>query len=246
MTAMAEASFPSIYDTFPKGRTNGGISYVNLSDEYIDWLVLANAGMLSRGNLMAFDYALRNLPSQNPMVEIGVFAGLSTNVLTYYRKRLGVTVPFFNCDRWQFEGADGCVGGSDVSHGQYSRLVRDSYLRNVRTFSARDLPHTLELLSDEFFDAWAASQDRRDLFARPVTLGGPISFCYIDGNHSYEFARRDFENTDRFLEPGGFILFDDSADGTKFEVGAVIGEVKRMSNYRVVLKNPNYLVQKIG
>ena len=76
--------------------------------------------------------------------------------------------------------------------------------------------------------------------------GNTNKFCYIDGNHSYEFARRDFENTDRFLEPGGFILFDDSADGTKFEVGAVIDEVKRMSNYRVVLKNPNYLVQKIG
>ena len=244
MTALAEPCVPSIYQSFPAARTNGGLSYINLSDEYVDWLVLANAGMLSRGNLLAFDYALRHLPSQNPMIEVGVFAGLSTNVLTYYRRKLGVTAPFFNCDRWRFEGAEGSVGNSDVSHGQYSRLVRDSYLRNVRTFSARDLPHTIELFSDEFFEAWAAGQERRDLFARPVTLGGPISFCYIDGNHSYEFARRDFENTDRFLEPGGFILFDDSADGTKFEVGAVIDEVKQLPNYRVVLKNPNYLFQK--
>jgi hypothetical protein len=246
MDALAEPLISSMYESFPRSRTNGGISYINLSDEYIDWLVLANAGMLSRGNLLAFDYALRNLPSANPMIEIGVFAGLSTNVLSYYRRKLGVSVPFFNCDRWQFEGAGGNVGDSELSHEAYSAFVRDSYVRNVRTFSVEDLPYTIELFSDEFFAAWGEGQTRRDVFDRKATLGGPISFCYIDGDHSYEFARRDFVNTDRFLEVGGFVLFDDSADGTKFEVGGVIEEVKKMENYRVILKNPNYLFQKIG
>jgi hypothetical protein len=51
---------------------------------------------------------------------------------------------------------------------------------------------------------------------------------------------------DPYLLPRGFILFDDSADGTKFEVGRLVEDVKRRDDYRVVVKNPNYLVQKIA
>jgi hypothetical protein len=40
-------------------------------------------------------------------------------------------------------------------------------------------------------------------------------------------------------------LFDDSADGSHWGVCGVIEEVKRMSNYRMVVKNPNYLFQKV-
>ena len=113
-------------------------------------------------------------------------------------------------------------------------------------FSQHDLPHTIELSADELFAQWDASATVRDCFDRPTTFGGPISFCYIDGDHTYAAARRDFVNTDRHLEPGGFILFDDSADGTKFEVGRVIDDVKRLPNYRIVIQNPNYLFQKLA
>ena len=138
------------------------------------------------------------------------------------------------------------LGQSSVRHADYQRFVRESYIRNVRMFSGRDLPHTIELLSDHFFRAWERNELRTDVFGRPSTLGGPIGFCYIDGDHSYKQSKRDFENADRHLLPGGFILFDDSADGTKFEVGRLIEEVKRRDDYRVVVKNPNYLVQKLA
>ena len=55
-----------------------------------------------------------------------------------------------------------------------------------------------------------ASGRRSDVFGRSFQLGGPISFCYIDGNHTDDLAKRDFENCDRYLEKGGFVLFDDS------------------------------------
>jgi predicted O-methyltransferase YrrM len=238
-------SIADIYAHFPTARTTSGIPFINIADEYVDWLTFINPGMLAKGNLLSFDYALSHLPSHNPMLEIGVFAGLSTNLLTYYRARHNVTNTFINCDRWQFEGAQGNVGDSTLSHADYRTFVRDSYLRNVNMFSANDLPHTIERSSDELFAHWNQRTTLKDLFGRPTQLGGPISFCYIDGDHSYEPARRDFKSTDRHLEPGGFILFDDSADGTKFEVGRVVEEVKRLPNYRVVIKNPNYLVQKL-
>lgn len=243
--AAAEPTIEQLYRDAPVARTGGGTRYIDLTDEYVSWLTFANAGMLNKGNLLCFDYALRNLPSRNPIVEIGAFCGLSTNLLTYYKRRYGARNALFNCDAWRFEGAAGKVGDSDLSHEDYRQFVRDSYLRNVRLFSRDDLPHTIETLSDEFFVAWAESRSTTDLFGRPVSLGGSISFCYIDGDHSYESAVRDFRNTDRFLEPGGFVLFDDSADGSKWEVTRVVDEVKRLGAYRVVIQNPNYLFQKL-
>ena len=238
----------SLYAEFPRRRTGSRIEYIDLSDEFINWLCFANAGMLNRGNLMCFDYALANLPSQAPLVEIGSFCGLSTNLLGYFKRRHNVTNQLFTSDGWQFEGADpgGVVGDSSITHADYRRFVKESFCRNVRMFSANDLPHTVEMLSDDFFCAWDSGENATDVFNRPVTLGGPIAFCYIDGDHRYAPARRDFLHADRHLQPGGFILFDDSADGSHWEVCRVIEEVKRLSNYRVVIKNPNYLVQKIA
>jgi Methyltransferase domain len=240
-----EQPIAELYKDYPIGRTGSGIEYINLTDSYIAFLSFVNAGMLNKGNLMCFDYAIRNLPSNNPIVEIGSFCGLSTNLLAYFKKKHRVSNPIFNCDKWEFEGAAGNVGESDITHADYRAFARDSYIRNVKMFSRNGLPHTVEALSDEFFTAWGAGTTVTDVFGRTTKLGGPISFCYIDGNHSYEFARSDFLNTDRFLEPGGFVLFDDSADGSHWEVCRVVEEVKRMPNYRLVVKNPNYLFQKV-
>jgi hypothetical protein len=245
--ASAQAPIEDLYKQFPLSKTNSGIKYIDLSDGYTAWLGYANAGMLNKGNLLCFDYALRHLPSKNPMVEIGLFAGLSTNLLTYFKQKHGVTNTLFNCDKWIFESSgEGSLCGGPVTHAQYRTFVRDSYIRNVRTFSHESLPHTIEAFSDEFFTAWREGRTTTDVFGRTAQLGGPISFCYIDGNHTYDFAKRDFEHTDQFLEPGGFVLFDDSADGSIWEVSRVIEEVKKLPNYRFVVKNPNYMFQKVA
>jgi len=241
-----DQSIQELYKDYPLGRTGSGLEFINLMDDYLAYLSFANAGMLNKGNLLCFDYAIRNLPSKNPMVEIGSFSGLSTNIIAYFRRKHGVENELFTCDKWEFEGADGNVGDSDIPHDEYREFVKASYIRNVRMFSRSALPRTIELLSDDFFSAWGRRQTVTDVMGRPAQLGGPISFCYIDGNHGYDFSRRDFLNTDRFLEPGGFVLFDDSADGSPWEVCRVIEEVKLLANYRFVVKNPNYLFQKLA
>lgn len=52
-----------------------------VSDEYISWLSFANAGMLHAGNIYTMNYAIENLPSNSPVLEIGIFCGLSTYVI---------------------------------------------------------------------------------------------------------------------------------------------------------------------
>jgi len=215
--------------------------------EHLSWLTLANAGMMDRGNVACFDFAIRNLPSDAPIVEIGSFCGLSTNAITYLKRIHGVTNRLVTCDKWVFEGSeDGPTldPTSPITHAAYREFVMRSFRQNVELFSAEDLPHTIEVFSDEFFDLWANGRTVADVFGRDVTCGGPISFCYIDGNHSYDFAKRDFQNTDRFLEKGGFILFDDSGDGSGWEVCNVVKEVRASGKYELIANNPNYFFRK--
>ena len=215
--------------------------------EYMSWLTFANAGMLTRGNVYCMDYAVRKLPSAAPIVEIGSFCGLSTNLIIYLKEKHEKNNTLVTCDKWIFEGSEsgGKLGDSkNITHEEYRQFVKDTFLRNTRMFSRHDLPFTIEVFSDEFFNLWAVSEKCHDVFGRKVQLGGPISFCYIDGNHSYEFARRDFENCDKFLESGGFILFDDSADGSKWDVCRVVQEVLQSGDYDLVTKNPNYFFRK--
>ena len=111
-------------------------------------------------------------------------------------------------------------------------------------FCKTDLPYTIEADSDTFFKQWSAAESVTDVFGRNVDMGGALSFCYIDGNHTYDCAKRDFVNADQYLSPRGFILFDDSGDGSGWEVCKVVEEVLKSGSYHLIAKNPNYLVQK--
>jgi hypothetical protein len=215
-----------------------------LHDAYIDWLMLANAGMQDPGNLYLFDLAIRNAP-EAPMLEIGSFCGLSTNIVQYLKRKHGRTVPLFSCDKWIFEGsADPLPATAGASHDDIRKYVMECFARSVRTFSSSDLPFSIEATSDEFFRKWETRTQVSDVFGRSVALGGPLGFCFIDGNHTEDYASRDFDHCDQYLVPGGFILLDDSGDASAWEVKEVIRRVKRDDRYEVVAKNPNYLVRK--
>jgi predicted O-methyltransferase YrrM len=215
-----------------------------LQDDYVEWLMLANAGMQHPGNLYLFDLAIRTAPDA-PMLEIGSFCGLSTNIIQYFKRKHSRTVPLFTCDRWIFEGAENPLPPSaSVSHGDIRDYVMESFERSVHRFNNGDLPFTIEATSDEFFQQWKRGDEVPDIFGRDVSLGGPLGFCFIDGNHSEAYALRDFEHCDQYLLPGGLILFDDSGDESDWEVKKVIRRIKRGGRYEVVAKNPNYLLHK--
>ena len=218
-----------------------------LNDEYINWLCYANPGMLERGNLYSIDYAISHLPSSAPILEIGTFCGLSTNVITHFKRKHGVGNPLITCDKWEFENVNGRanIADSPILFSDYKAFSKQSYIRNIKMFSPDDLPFTVEMTADEFFDAWKAHKECADVLGRTRTLGGPFSFCYIDGNHTYEFAKRDFLNCDSYLEKGGFILFDDSTLG-EFTLHKLMPEIATLGRYRLVAQNPYHLFQKLG
>lgn len=219
---------------------------IDISDEYINWLCFANAGMLHRGNLYSFEFAIQNIQSQYPIVEIGSFCGLSTNAINYYLHKNGKINKLITCDNWDFEGAKmgENLGNSTISHLIYRKFVKETYMRNIKMFSKNNLPYTIEVNSDKFFEIWENETKTKDIFQRDIKPGGKISFCYIDGDHTYENSKRDFENTDKYLEKGGFILFDDSSDNSNLGCAKLMKEILSNSDYELVIKNPNYLFRK--
>ncbi len=220
---------------------------IHSPETYIEWLSFANAGMLNKGNVYCFGYAIKNMPTINPVFEIGSFCGLSANVISYFLNKHNKPNKLITCDKWIFEGTDSNDGiGNGINFPEYSLFVKESFKRNVQFFGHGNLPYTIELFSDDFFSIWKDELSVKDIFGRDIQLGGNISFAYVDGNHSYDYCKRDFENVDRYLDTGGFILFDDSSDGSSFESALFMKEVLKNRRYELVIKNPNYLFKKIG
>ena len=213
---------------------------------YLRWLNFANAGILEIGHWHLMDLAVRELPTDDPVLEIGSFAGQSTNVLAYFLRQHSRPNPLFTVDPWQFEDTAGLdtIPESEITFASYRNLVRDQFLQNVRFWSGDRLPHTIEATSDDFFAAWAAGEERVDVFERPVRLGGPLSFAFIDGGHTYEQARRDFENVDRQLVPGGFVLLDDSTEEGPFPGVFRVAREALAAGYELADANPNHLLRK--
>jgi len=226
---------------------------IDISDDFTYRLTQVNPGMMDSGNLHLFDYAIKNLPTDDPILEIGAFMGLSTNLISYYKLKNNKKNRFITCDKWDysFKGLGSKkLGYSNITGEDWGKYVKECFLRNVAFFSKGDLPIVIQEYSNSFFDLWESNQNCKSLFGEEIQLGGPFSFCFIDGNHEYEFVKDDFLHCDAHLVNKGFIMFDDSS---KYKgspgVKRLIKELKENNTfgnkYEIVSINPNYLIKKL-
>lgn len=70
--------------------------------------------------------------------------------------------------------------------------------------------------------------------------------AFIDGDHSYEGVKKDFENIVKYISPKGHILFHDSCSTREFatfhpEIDRLLNEI-RMSDKLLVVKEIGSLV----
>jgi Methyltransferase domain len=226
-------------------RIFAAIFWRDASDAYTDALRSAVSGQLNPGNLLCFEHAIRNLPSDAPIVEIGSYCGLSANILSYYKRLHGVQNRLITCDCWELEDRHELIGRSPASWYDYRKYLKRSFVNAATSFSEDDLPCGIAAFSHDFFRSWKEQAVVNDVFDRSIQLGGPISFCYIDGNHSFEGVSQDFENCDQFLESGGYVLFDDSSMWSAHPgVRRLVKSVKELERYELIMRNPNYLFRK--
>ncbi|NEP08248.1 MAG: class I SAM-dependent methyltransferase [Okeania sp. SIO2G4] len=219
------------------------------ADDFIKKICYGNAGMLNMGNIWCFDYAISHIPSKAPIIEIGSFCGLSANVITYIKLKHKKNNPLICIDPWDFsEGNELQKLGEHptLNNKDYGDFVKRSFQENLLLFSSYDLPFAIQITSDNFFRKWNGKEKVNNMFQKTIQLGGDISFAYIDGNHDYDYAYRDFQNVDRCLSIGGFILFDDSADNSGWGVCEVVKELCRNDKYKLIKQNPNYFFKKIN
>jgi hypothetical protein len=211
-------------------------------------------GMLLKGNIPLMELAIKEMPSQGSVLEIGSYGGLSTNLIIYFLKKHHRNNLLFNCDAWIYEGYNDGIeehplfidGRDDVSRADYSVYMKNAFINSIRLLSSKKLPHSFHMDSALFFNKWNSNQTNVDLFGVHTQLGGPISFAYIDGGHSFEVAWNDFKNVADHLVKCGFILLDDSADHMNYGSSKMMEAIKKDKRFKIVSKNPNYLLQKIG
>lgn len=113
-------------------------------DEFLPWLMFANAGMQHPGNLYSMDLAIQGLPSSSSVVEVGSFCGLSTNIISYLLQKYGQPNALVATDPWVFENlsSSGVLGGSCITVDEYTDFVRELFRRNVRFFAPRTAPRS--------------------------------------------------------------------------------------------------------
>lgn len=227
------------------------------NDDFIKRIrsLVIGEGMLKDGNIGLMEYAIQHMPDGGSIIEIGSYGGLSANVLVYLLGKHGKLRPFFTCDAWIYEGyhdhlketPDTFIDGrTDVSRSAYSVYMKGAFIAATKLLSSHHLPHAFHMDSAHFFELWNNQRSETDVFGRNVTLGGPISFAYIDGGHSYEVAWRDFEHVSRNLLLNGFMLLDDSADHLPFGSAKMMATIKADKRFKVIASEPNYLIQKVG
>jgi len=216
-------------------------------DTYLNWLTRILGGWLTPGdgNLAAFDFAISHMPEEGAVLEIGSFLGMSICSMSYLMWMHGRVNPLFSCDPWDFEGTEKPIGGFfDASTPKYRRYCMDIFKRNIELYAEYHLPNAVEEYSHRFLARWAANEEVDDVFGRRVKLGGPLSFVYIDGAHTYEAASGDFRGADPFLVPGGFVFFDDTSEAWGAEMARVVREVENHPHYELIARTPNYFFRK--
>ena len=226
------------------------------SDDFIKRIrsLVIGEGMLKEGNISLMDYAIKNLPEEGSVLEIGSYGGLSANLIIYLMQKHQKSNSFFTCDAWIYEGykdhlQDGndayIDGRKDILRADYSVYLKNAFIHSVKFLSPQNLPFSFHMYSDLFFENWNNHNNDVDIFGRQVSLGGNFGFAYIDGGHSYEIAWKDFNHVAAHLVKHGFILLDDSADGQYFGSARMMDDIKKDKRFKVVAKNPNYLIQKV-
>ncbi len=222
------------------------------SDNFIRRLrsLVIGEGMLHEGNIPLMEFAIKHMPENGSVVEIGSYGGLSTNLIIYLLQKNLKNYKVFNCDAWIYEGFNDnnlfIDGRNDISRENYSLYMKTAFINATKFLSEKSLPHSFHLKSDEFFDKWNNQKLETDLFGNQVKLGGQISFAYIDGGHSFEVAMNDFINVAENMLIGGFVLLDDSSAHLNFGSAQIVNNIKKDPRFVVIAKEPNFLFKKVS
>ena len=101
---------------------------------------------------------------------------------------------------WSKLSDDGIRISVDMPHGEFGRADYDEYKRD----------EYLKSLGSNVHMFWGSSHDYKMLEnVESIIDNNSLDFLFIDGDHTYEGVKQDFEMYKHLVKPGGWIGFHD-------------------------------------
>jgi hypothetical protein len=180
------------------------------------------------------NYLLERLPQDTIGAEIGVHKGDFSNLILQILK----PEKLYLIDPWKHEDSDtykdawygGMAGEGQSEMDARYRGVLERFKSNISSGQVEVVRGFSDELSEQFSDEY-------------------FDWVYIDGNHLYEFVKKDLELYYQKTKTGGYITGDDYGlvgwweDGVK---KAVDEFVESYPVKTIVIKNHQFILQKTG
>jgi SAM-dependent methyltransferase len=180
------------------------------------------------------EFIVRQMPKRAVVAEIGVDLGdFSETILALSRPR-----ELHLIDPWTIES------------GEYRQRLTTAPESAANSPRALDSVARYDLVRDRFasdISGGTVILHRADSVAAAEEFAdGHFDWVYIDGNHSYEFVRRDLELYYRKLKPGGYMVCDDYHHAGFWEDGVTRAADEFIASKRVrrVFKRRSQLVMR--
>lgn len=181
-------------------------------------------GILSYDEGLTLARLAKKIPFGGVIVEIGCYKGLSAAyLLEGARKRNGLLYSIDPFDTAIEEQRQDQTNFSLTDRKHSRERVRD----DLNKFGGRNF-ELIQGFSYEVVKEW----DR------------PIDLLWIDGNHEYRAVRHDYEQWEKFIRPGGHIVFHDSNKKDDTKVVAENGWDGPTRVVRELIRPPKW--QKLG
>lgn len=145
---------------------------------------MAVEGMVSDAEILGLIDLAAAVPDDACIVEIGSYRGRSTSALA-----LGSNgAPVYAVEPHEsFEGMYG---------GQFGPADRRAFFENLLRVGVVEKVRLVNLSSEVVCQGWTR----------------PVGLLWIDGDHTLDGVRRDFESWQRFLRPDAVVAFHDATD----------------------------------
>ncbi len=145
------------------------------------------------------------------IVEIGSKAGRSAFVLGWLARRYDIGT-LLCIDPWSRDAASRQVESSAIvrqhaGDNDYD-LIFECYISNMLAYLYGTVNY-IRKTSDEAVSIYRADRCIETVELGRVEYTGRIACLHVDGNHDYEYARRDIRQWSEWLLPGGWLIVDD-------------------------------------
>jgi predicted O-methyltransferase YrrM len=143
------------------------------------------------------------------IVEIGSYKGKSTVMMAKVAKHYG-RGPIIAIDPHNFNSPELQEQRSETNRSSF-----DEYMSNIRNAGVEDLIETHRAYSSDVALAW----------------NRPIRFLWIDGDHTYQGAKGDFEGFSRHVSPEGVVAFHDALHEFSGPIRVFVEDVLRSDQF---------------